>query len=343
MIKISSSTNPEYKSVYWAITKFCDKACHYCAASEFVLTTKKKGNVLNYSDEDLALHDHIAEMLPILIPKGNILFFGGEPTLHPKCIEYFNDMCRKTRDNKDLTLFLITHGDVDEDIINAIDTHGKDECVISISYHHYQVKDFDRWVSRAKMFNERFHTIVSAIVPRRPAVWDSFEEVILKLVDSNIPYELKAEFDAIANEPDFVSLKRFEQLHIDSANSRTEFLNSRYNTQMYFNDGVKTITIPDVKDMGSIPIVANNTLCSNKTLCIVENLLTWSCGEGNTMPITIESTIEDVQAFANQNRITCPRNSCTENRQVQSSITVLGTTLEDKRYQDFFKIWGSND
>lgn len=343
MIKISSNTPSDARAVYWAITKFCDKACHYCAASEFVLTTKKKGNILNYTDEQLQLHDHIAQMLPNLVKKGNILFFGGEPTLHPKCIEYFNEMCNKTKDNKELTMFLITHGDVDEEKIEQINNHCKEECIISISYHYYQVKDFDRWLSRVKLFNEKFHTIVSALVPRRPAVWDDFEKNILKLEKLGVPFELKAELDQLTNNPDFASLKRFEELHKNAASTRSDFLNKYYNKEIYLDEGSTRVVIPDSKDLGSIPISANNTICNNKTLCIVENVLSWACGEGKTLPITMETTLDTVQGFLDQNKIMCSRNTCTENRQVQSNITVINASLKDERYKKFLNTWGKND
>lgn len=133
MIKLTSSVDPNKISVYWALTKYCDKACHYCAASEFVLTTKKNKNLLECSDEKIELDDYIAKMLPELVPNGHIMFFGGEPTLHPKCIDYFNELCRVTKDNHEVTLYLITHGDVTEERIREINTHGKQEVAISIS------------------------------------------------------------------------------------------------------------------------------------------------------------------------------------------------------------------
>lgn len=338
MIKFTSSIDPRKISFYWALTKYCDKSCHYCAASEFVKTTKKNKNLLECSDEKILLDDYIAKMLPELVPSGHIMFFGGEPTLHPKCIDYFNELCLATKDNPNVTLYLITHGDISEERIRSINTHGKQEVAISISYHYYQV-DFEAWFERVKIFNSLYNVIVSALTPRRPAVWDQFEKNIRFIIDSGIPVELKPEFDYVNNDFDPISINHFKDLKIEAEKTRTPFLKSYHQDVIYVTDGNRKETLTKIKDIGNIPVVPLKTVCANKTFILLENILQFSCGEGRKLKLTNDVSVDEVKEFISKNSIICTRNSCQENRNTPATITIAGASLEDKRYQDFVNTW----
>lgn len=338
MIKFTPSTHPEEIAVYWALTKYCDKTCHYCAASEFVKTTKKNKNLLECSDEKIELDDHIAELLPELVTNGHIMFFGGEPTLHPKCIDYFNELCRVTKDNPNVTMYLITHGDVAEERIRSINTHGKHEVAISISYHYYQV-DFEAWFEKVKIFNGLFNVIVSALTPRRPAVWEQFEKNIRIIMASGIPVELKPEFDYSTNDFDPISVNHFKELKLEAEKTRTPFLESYHQEVIHVTDGTRTETLTRIKDIGNIPVIPLKTVCSNKMFIILNDVLQFSCGEGRKLKLTKDIPSREVKEFINKNSIICTRNTCQENRTSPATITVAGATLEDKRFRDFVDSW----
>ena len=334
MIKITSNLPSDKVMINWQVSKFCENACHYCTAYNFKISVKKGKNVVSYTDERIALDDKIAEMLPQVVKKGHILLFGGEPTLHPKGIEYFNELCRVTKDNPDVTIFLVTHGNIDDEKIRSINTHGKKEHIISISYHFYQVK-FPLWLEKVKLFHERSNIIASAIIPRRRIVWKQFEENMRVLLDSGIPTELKSELDNLTNEPDHNGLERFKDMYFEAANTRSEFLNSYYIKELYLDEGPRREIVPDIEVLGDIPIMPGKSICNNRQFAISENIFKFSCDEGGQLVLTPETTTEQVLEFMGKNTITCMKSRCTENRQIPATIRVFGKTLDDPEYKDF--------
>lgn len=334
MIKITSNLPADKVMVNWQVSKFCENSCHYCTAYDFKISVKKGKNVVSYTDERIALDDRIAELLPQVIKKGHILLFGGEPTLHPKGIEYFNELCRVTKDNPDVTIFLVTHGNIDDEKILSINTHGKKEHIVSISYHYYQVK-FPLWLEKVKMFHERTNVIASAIVPRRRIVWKQFEENMRVLIDSGIPTELKSELDNLTNEPDHVGLARFKDMYYEAASKHSDFLNTYYLKELYLDEGQRREIVSDIEVLGGIPVLPGKSICNNRQFAISENILKFSCDEGGQVELSQETTAEDMLAFMNKNTITCMKSFCTENRQIPATIRVFGRTLDDPEYKAF--------
>ena len=334
MIKISSRIPTDRVVVHWQVSKFCEKDCHYCTAYNFKISVNKGKNVVSYTDERIALDDKIAELLPQVVKKGNILLFGGEPTLHPKGIEYFNELCRVTRDNPDVTIFLVTHGDIEEEKIRAINTHGKKEHIISISYHYYQV-NFPLWLEKVKLFHKNNNVIASAIIPRRRIVWKQFEQNMRVLLDSGIPTELKSELDNLTNAPDHIGLQRFRDMYYEAANTRGEFLNSYYVNELYLEEGNRKEVVPDVEVLNDIPLMPGKSICNNRQFAITENVFKFSCDEGGQLILTQDTTAEQLLEFVGKNTITCTKSHCTETRQIPATIRVFGKTLDDPEYKDF--------
>jgi sulfatase maturation enzyme AslB (radical SAM superfamily) len=334
MIQLSSDRG-DMKAVFWALTEYCENSCHYCAAKEFMLSTKKGKNVLSIDQSQLELDDYIAKSLPSLIGKGDVLFFGGEPTLHPKCITYINQMCQDTLHNTDFNVILITHGDIDEDKILSINTHGKNEFYVSISYHFYQAK-FDSWLEKVKLFHKHLkkNIIISAVMPRSPKVWDKFEENIRKVLELNIPVELKPEFDDKTNNPDPLSLDRFADLNTTAKETITD--NLRYLTKLTFTQDNNVFEMPYNNHIGSIPISPSKSLCENRSFFILGDMIGFSCGQGKTTTFKVND-YNSLESFINNNKFMCKQSTCTDSRRCPPVISVLDKELSD--YNEFFDFW----
>lgn len=334
MITITSNFDSDATVVNWQLGKFCEKNCHYCTAYDFKLSIKKGKNVLFYPDDRLAFDDHIADLLPKVIKKGHILFFGGEPTLHPKGIEYFNQICKETKDNPDVVVFLVTHGDIDLEKIQAINPHGKKEHIISISYHYYQVV-FEEWFEKVKLWNTRGNIIVSSIVPRRPKVWDQYRKNMRIVLDSGISTELKPELDNRTNMPDPVSMAEFKDMFYEASGKQPPWLGEKFGKEVYLDDGTRKETIRDIEVLGNIPLCPNKTMCSIRQYCISDNILSYSCDEGDRHELSIDTTQEELDKLLQTGHVMCTKESCTENRQLPATIRIMSTDLDDPVYKKY--------
>lgn len=334
MIKITSNMPMDRTFVNWQLSRYCNKKCHYCTSFDYAI--RGKDVEVLYTDEEIRLHDNIASMLPKMIKHGNLQFYGGEPTLHPKGIEYFNNFCKETKDNDKVTVFLVTHGDIDEEKIRTVNPHGKREHIISISYHHYQVK-FDNWFERVKVWHENTNAIVAAIIPRNEKVWDAFELNVRTLMDYGIPLDIKSELDQVTLESDMNGIKRFKDLYYESGQNRSDFYTKHFIDTMYFREGERVVEVNDIEVLNGIPIVAGRTICKNKQYGITEDEFGFACGEGHKMKLTEHTTIDDVQRFMDKHStMTCERTHCCENRHLSNEITVIGGSLDDPKYKEFF-------
>jgi len=318
MINIYSK-NSENKNIFnWQLSKYCEKRCHYCTSYDFRKSLSKK--VLNdYSDDELKLDDHIFKLLNEQ-ESSIIMLYGGEPTLHPKGIEYFNNL------RVDHLKILVTHGDISQEKIGSIAPKGNH--LISISYHMLQVQ-FDKWIININNF-KRFNCIISCIIPRDVKLHDEFEKNVLILLSKNFNVELKLELDRNL-ETCSISYNRFKNLMLHCESNNYFYIADRDIIIEDANANVqKTIHASDV--MHGIPIL-KNTICTNKQYGISSNKFSASCGEGNI--IEIDTSIK--QLPINECRIIkCSRDSCTESRHDINNIKMFGT-LDELKIAKFLK------
>lgn len=316
MINIYSKNSYNKNIFNWQLSRYCEKRCHYCTSYDFRKSLSKK--VQNdYSYDELELDDHIFNLLNEQEPS-IVMLYGGEPTLHPKGIEYFNKF--KAEHLK----ILVTHGDISQEKIDSIDPVG--EHLISISYHMLQV-NFDEWSEKIKSF-KKFNALVSCIVPRDLKLHDEFEKNIKTLLSFKFNVELKLELDRNL-ETCFVSYNRFKDL-MALCESKNKFYIKDRDIIIEDSKARKTIHAADV--MHGIPIL-KNTICINKQYGISSDRFSASCGEGSISYIdldTQELQIDDCRT------IKCTRTSCTESRHDINNIKMFGT-LDDPVIKRFLK------
>jgi hypothetical protein len=331
MITVTSNMQESKTVVHWQVSKFCEKSCHYCTAYDFMKTIKKDDSILHHPKSKIELDDHIAELLPEVVTNGNILLFGGEPTLHPKGIDYFNSLCYNTKDNPDVAVFLVTHGDIDVDKIERLDTHGKPENIVSISYHYYQV-NFYEWLEKVKLFNKKSNVLVSAIIPRSKTVWDDFERNILTLFNEGIAVDIKSELDNKTNQPDTVGIQHFKDLYYVGRKTQSDIMKQLDRRTLYISDGKETLTVNATED--ALPLQPNNTFCTTTQYTIAEDIFKVSCDQGGTMKLTTNTTADEMKEFAKGSIIPCTKTHCSENRVAfPATIKILNANLKD--YQSF--------
>lgn len=333
MITITTSMPDTKTVIHWQVSKFCEKSCHYCTAYDFMQTIKKDKAILYHPQEKIELDDKIVELLPQMVTNGHILLFGGEPTLHPKGIEYFNKLCYATKDNPDVVIFLVTHGDIDEAKIDAINTHGKKEHIVSISYHHYQIV-FEEWLEKVKLWNKKTNVLVSSIIPKQSAVWNSYADNMRTLLDVNISIDVKAELDNRTNIPDPNGIRNFTDLYYQGLKSQTDFIRSLDKRSLFLQEGNVVKTVNATED--ALPLVPNKTFCNSSQFVIADDRLSLSCNEGNILRLTTDTILEEVQTFMSTRNVICSKNFCSENRiAFPATIKIVGATLEDPQYRKF--------
>jgi hypothetical protein len=333
MITVESSHFSKNKivSIAWAVTEFCQKHCHYCTAHNYLKSLKTEGVELFFPKEQLELDDKIVDMMIQTVKSGEINMFGGEPTLHPKGIEYFNRLCKETPN--DVKILLTTHGDIDDDKILAIDPGNKINYGVSISYHFYQVK-FDEWFEKVKLFDQNIeNTLVSAIIPNSETVWPKFIENMQRIIDAGIRCELKSCYDR-CNNPDSNALRVFNDM-INETNKLTR-QNKTYG--IIIKEGDRKITIPNIKQMAlQIPLVPNKTICTTGQFNIAQGYLTRACLIGNKLPVNKDTTLKDFQNYINNVTYTCPQQICTDSTNITTDLKIFGATLDDPKYKYFLE------
>lgn len=332
MINVYNTANKDTRTVNWQLSLFCEKNCHYCTSWDAKYTIARGKNTVSYSDEHLAIHDNIFNHLTRL-DSGIVMLYGGEPTLHPRGIEYFNRLCQDSVDNSK-TIFLVTHGDIDYEKIYSIDPGEKDSYVISISYHYLQVK-FEEWFEKVKLFHSRLKVMVSAVIPRQKRIQKQFRQNIYTLLEAGINVELKLEFDRNL-DTSVEDYETFKDL-IDLANGRNIYL-ERHAGSIMLEDGKSQYEINIVAMMLGIPIIKGRTFCANRQFGISSrNILSASCSQGKHYEITADTSWEEFNEYLSENsNIMCTRHSCTENRHDISSLRIMGD-LEMDVFQEFLR------
>lgn len=334
MIQIKSSHHADdgFVRIAWDVTEFCEKRCHYCVSYRWLKSLKAKDTVFDIPQERIDLDDHIAKLIPKLITKGDVCFFGGEPTLHPKGIKYFNQMCRDS--HEDTNILFATHGDIDEEKIRSIDPGTKKNYIICISYHYYQVK-FDEWLEKVKLFKECVPNMyVSGLIPPQEKIWDQYRENIQKIMDLGVKFELKPQLDPVLGEPAIGVLRHWKE-DIKRANSTFTSMPESNNYGIILDDGKQKLSVPNAKFTPQIPLNAGRSICRTKQFNLINGKFERACSVGDGIQITTETDIQELKNFADNTAITCPYGACRDSSNITTNIAVMGADLNDPKFAEY--------
>ncbi len=323
---ISIKTNNKLnKTINWQLSKFCEKNCHYCTSYDARKTIKRSKNIVTYSDNDLRIHNNIFKSL-MKLDNCIIQLFGGEPTLHPKGIYYFNELCKCN--NKEI--FLVTHGDISEEKIKSI-SPGKSKHTISISYHYYQV-DFDTWIQKVLLFNKTLNVIVSAIIPKEKKVWKTFRQNILKIKNLKIKFELKLELDNKTLIGDPAGLIEFNDL----------LTNNIQTFSIKYKDNISTYPVSFITQ--GITLIPRRTICHNLQFIISsDNILSPGCSNGSYLHLTNLTTSNEIIYHIQKNlKLFCISKTCSENRH-NMNIDIVGNEKDFNNINKKFKDINENN
>lgn len=316
MIQITNQIPNDTITFNWQLSKFCDKFCRYCTSKD-ERTSLKDITRNRYTNEEILTHDKILEFL-LSQTNCNINFYGGEPTLHPKFLEYYESVMNKYIDDKSVYIFLTTHGDLDTILIDNIKKlcMTKPEHIISVSYHLLQVS-FETWVNKLWPLKMDCNIIISAIIPRDQQYWDMFNMNIHLLLKYGFNVELKGEFDKYL-EIDESSINRFKDLiKLCEISSKLRMRPNLKQDIVFKENGkiTKTIKYEDRLNL-ALALSPIKTLCYNRQFGINSfNQFSASCSEGTLLQITPDTDIKEIEkSLKINNCITCTRTSCSENR-----------------------------
>ena len=308
--------NPGILNYEWRIISLCDKNCHYCIEREHIDRSVKT----IFIDKDRFANQHnIFEFLRK--EKGNVEFCGGETTLHPKAIEWFNQLCHENVNNS-RNIQMVSHGDISLEKINEFDPGDKKEHLLMISYHFYQV-DFNEWFKKLLLLKDKMNVRCSVVIPSLKQNWE----------------QLKTNLETI---------KKHFQLLI-----KLELQNDKYNIEgyEYFKDLIDT----DVFDLGnpdsyitdsdkvyrtnhqitvSLPIVKNKSLCKNVMIAIFDDVFSASCGQGKTFKVLHDTEHKDIKnKLSNNTRIMCTQDDCSQ--QYRFNNITIAKKFDDELFDDF--------
>jgi organic radical activating enzyme len=334
MIKIQSThhSGDNFVRVAWDVTEFCEKRCHYCVSYRWLKSLKAKDVEFDIPPERIELDDHMAKLIPQIMTEGDICFFGGEPTLHPKGIEYFNQMCRDT--TKDTNILFATHGDIDEEKIRSFDPGNKENYMICVSYHYYQVK-FEQWLEKVKIFQECIPNVyVSGLIPPQKKIWDQYRENINKIMDLGIRFELKPQLDPVLGEPDLGVIHYWKE---DMAKAEKTFprLVDNQTYGILLDDGNQKLRVPNAKFTPQIPLIAGQSLCQTKQFNLINGKFERACSLGDSIEIKTDTTVDELKNFVNNTKMMCPINACRDSSNITTNIAVMGADLSSPRFAEY--------
>lgn len=303
-----------YNNFEWRIISECDKACSYCIESANIT----RGKVKEFSNDMLLNQIRIKDFLKT--QSGNIEFCGGEPSQHPKAIEWFNELQGPGKN-----IYFVTHGDlkqIDLEKFKNIDNH-----LITITYHPTQVIFLD-WLEKVKFLASKMNVVVTCVVPQNPKKHKQlYDELIL--IKQYVDIQLKLEL--INNEVIYDNINRFKDL---MNHSKYFYNNTDKNVQSIFIDKDKKF-INDNTLTSNLPI-PKNTFCQNKMYGIFDNVLQASCAQGKSLYITPSTSTDDILKLLDSNTIHCENSFCSQQYQ-HNTINIFGS-LDDDIFKDFKKI-----
>lgn len=309
MIIIEPNIKFSHNSYEWKISNQCNKNCHYCI--ERKNTTLKK-DYYDISEEELRNHERIFKFLNNT-EIGKVELCGGEPTMHPKGIYYFNKLCKDSVNKKDKHIYLITHGDISPEKITELNPGEKDQHLVAISYHHYQV-DFLDWIQKVIKIKERCNVMVSAIIPKHSKYWTDILTNLNIILNYGIDLQIKLELDQ--NNNNVVDTESYEYFKGIIKNSReknkyfkglskySSILRDTITNECFEIKNRKIVTI-------GIPILKNRTICQNYQYGIFDNIISSSCGVGKDMEITHNTTDKEIEeSLRNNAKMFCTEERC---------------------------------
>jgi len=337
MIKIKSSHHSDdgFVRIAWDVTEFCEKRCHYCTSYKFLKSLKAKDTVFDIPPERLAIDDTVAKLIPQLMTKGDVCFYGGEPSLHPKGIQYFNQMCIDS--HEETNLLFVSHGDIDEAKIRSINPGNKKNYMVCVSYHFYQVK-IDEWLEKVKLFKECIPNFyVTGLIPPQEKVWTQYRENVQKIMDTGVRFELKPQLDPITGEPNIGVIQEFQDLLdiIDAKFGINDPLREGIKYGINLDDGNTKIKVPNAKFTPQIPLIAGKSICKTRQFNLIAGNFERACGVGEAIQIDANTTVEEVKHFIDNTAIMCPRQACTDSSNITTNIAVMGIDLTDAKFAEY--------
>lgn len=328
----------------WKIADQCEKTCPYC------IERRDTKYALDYriTQTELDNHERVFRYLNDVVQAGQIEFCGGEPTLHPKGIDYFNALCQNSVGNPDKLIRLVTHGDIDYDKIERIDIGGKKEHLIAISYHYDQV-DFPVWLDKVKRIHEKCpEVVISVVIPMKSTNWENIRTNLFKILDENINLHVKLEFNRkFENNVSHESYEYFAEVIKQATETNTFFKRiEEYKTLVVDTKLNKTYELQNSKILAiNQPIVPGKTMCNTVQMGIFGNVITSSCKEGPVqLEITKDTTDEEITQAINSNRnIMCKSNNCMVSRHFNTMRYVSGIDFDNELFAEFRDMIGCEE
>ena len=283
-----------FNNFEWRIIDTCDKACPYCIESKSIT----RGKVIEYDHKLLKDQRRIMDYLVELV-EGNIEFCGGEPTQHPKAIEWFNELCSEPYKNK--FIYFVTHGDISPEQILEFNPITSNH-LVTVTYHPTQVNFVD-WYLKLLELQDRVNLMVTVVIPKEKTHWNRLLNELLviskhhdiqikfELYNNVVSYEAKDYFKTIINLPN-----RY-------------FANNSHPNAIIDNNGHKYLD--DHKITVSLPII-DNAICNNNMFGIFGNVLQASCAQGKSLTLNDTITNQYINDFISTSILICSNKFCSQ-------------------------------
>jgi pyruvate-formate lyase-activating enzyme len=290
----------------WFISRYCEKVCPYCIAAAETARGKKRPN---YKEEELLIHDKIFEYLKT---KTNcqICLIGGEPTLHPKGIEYFNEFCKNSLNDPSVHVFLLTHGDIPLSSIEQFNCYGKEEHALLITYHPSQ-SNFDEWLEKLKLFNNKLNVLVTLIIPNNDEETDHIYKTWEYLMDLGFLINIRLEVD-VYHKTYPENLLKYKPL-LDRLDKQKQ-LEIYDQSVVEIENGVETY-YKSYDMLKGFDLIPGKTICSNRQFGISSsNVLSAACTQRKReLVITLDTTFSEMDKVVSENTfIKCQATNCVE-------------------------------
>jgi len=310
--------DPTIYNYEWRIISACDKNCHYCIERSNIDRSVKT----IFIDKDrFANQYNIFEYLRK--EKGNVEFCGGETTLHPKSIKWFNQLCQENIDNF-RNIQMVSHGDISIDKINQFDPGLKKEHLLMVSYHFYQVQ-FDEWFNKLLLLKERVNVRCSVVIPSLKQDWEQLK-INLKIIKKQFKLLIKLELQD-------------NKYNIDGYNYFKDLIDvdvyDEGNPDSYITDSGK-IYRTNHQITVSLPIVKNKSICRNVMIAIFDDEFSASCGQGSSFKV-LHDTSHDIisKELLKSTTIMCNQNDCSQ--QYRFNNITIAKKFDNELFDDFRK------
>ena len=301
----------------WMLATHCEKACPYCIAKNQI-KFKVDGSKF-YSDETLEKQDKVFDVL-MNLTNANIAIFGGEPSTHPKGIEYFDTLCSNYRDDSSVQIQMLSHGDLSHEQIDRIKTHKSElpNHTIVITYHPKQVL-FEEWFLKIKALHDKLNIIVLFILNDN---LDQLYKDYKAVQDAGILTEAKGFIKkdySIKTSQEVIDrfMPLFKQSVIDARQSNVP----QSNVSLTEDSLIKVFEFYEILD-GFHP--NDRTLCAVKSFLIDENhqLMIGCPMKCQVQSIDILNEPEKIEKFLEGTLIKCNVSTCSEVHSSSNVVTI---------------------